>query len=94
MAITKCCPPEQTPYEYELPNIIIPLSGKLKINIPKTDICKLKMKVYKELLDIICKLENGIQPSLELILEEISAVQLENILDNKREFVIQYYNGK
>jgi hypothetical protein len=35
-------------------------------------------------------LEAGRRPNLEFLLEEISAVDLENELDN-REFIIQYY---
>jgi hypothetical protein len=50
----------------------------------------LKDKIICEYKLIISKLEQGHKPDLEFLLEEISAVDLENELDN-REFIIQYY---
>jgi hypothetical protein len=47
----------------------------------------LKDKIICEYKLIISKLEQGQKPDLEFLLEEISAVDLENELDN-REFIV------
>ena len=88
-----CSIPDTSNFEFELPNNIFINDKNKGINIPLqeyTDIDKLKEKIKCEYLDIITQLENGNYPSLEFLLEEISAVELENEID-KREYIIQYY---
>lgn len=87
----KCCPPVISPWEFEITGGLILKETDAKIDLfPKTDIDLLKEKVICEYLKVITELEMGKRPSIEFILEEISAIDLENELDN-REFIIQYY---
>ena len=58
--------------------------------IYEVNIDLLKNKIICDYKIIISKLEKGHQLDLEFLLEEISAVELEDELDN-REFIIQYY---
>lgn len=87
-----CCKPIIPILEYELNGSIeLPTDKKIKIPIePQMDIKLLKDKVICEYLSVLSSLERGLKPSLEFILEEISAIELEQELDN-RECVIQYY---
>lgn len=95
MSCCKCCSPIISIFEFELGNdILIQNENNLKIPLqPITDIDLLKDKIICDYKLIISKLENGYMPDLELLLEEISAVDLENELD-KREYIIQYYLNK
>lgn len=93
MSCCKCCPNLIPIFEFELGNDIFISNGKGNISIPilpETDIDLLKDKIICEYLKIISKLEQGKRPDIEFLLEEISAVDLENELDN-REYIIQYY---
>ena len=87
---SRCCPPIISPIEYEKDNnLIIPEHDNIHIPIvPETDIDLLKDKVICEYLRIISDLERGQYSNLEILLEEISLIDIE--LDNK-EFYIQYY---
>lgn len=89
-----CCKPIITDFEFEISNDIIISNNKSDPKIPinpGTDIDLLKDKIICELLRIISDLERGVNPpGLEFILEEISAVELDNEIHN-REFIIQYY---
>lgn len=88
----KCCKPIISYFEYNISDDIF-VSSRQDINLPiqpETDIDLLKDKIICEYKLIISKLEQGQKPDLEFLLEEISAVDLENELDN-REFIIQYY---
>ena len=88
----KCCKPIISYFEYNISDDIF-VSSRQDINLPikpETDIDLLKDKIICEYKLIISKLEQGHKPDLEFLLEEISAVDLENELDN-REFIIQYY---
>lgn len=92
MSCCKCCPPIIPIFEFDLTNDIF-ISSVKDINIsimPETDIDLLKDKIICEYKLILSELERGHRPNLEFLLEEISAVELENELDN-REFIIQYY---
>lgn len=93
MACCRCCNPIIENFEFELNDDIF-IQGNnqdLKIPIePITDIDFLKDKIICEYKLIISELEKGHKPNLEFILEEISAVDLENEIDN-REFIVQYY---
>lgn len=87
-----CCNPVIQVFEFELSNNII-IANKTDMQIPlipETDIDLLKEKIICEYKKIISELERGHYPDLEFLLEEISAVDLENEIDN-REFIIQYY---
>lgn len=92
MSCCKCCPSLIPIFEFELGNdIFIPSVKDINLSItPETDIDLLKEKIICEYKLIISELEKGHRPDLEFLLEEISAVDLENELDN-REFIIQYY---
>ena len=88
----KCCKPIISYFEYNISDDIF-VSSRQDINLPiqpETDIDLLKDKIICEYKLIISKLEQGQKPDLEFLLEEISAVDLENELDN-REFIVQYY---
>lgn len=88
----KCCKQIISVFEYDISDDIF-ISKRQDINLPiqpETDIDLLKDKIICEYKLIISKLEQGHKPDLEFLLEEISAVDLENELDN-REFIIQYY---
>lgn len=92
MSCCKCCTPLIPIFEFELGDDIF-ISSVKDINLqitPETDIGLLKDKIICEYKLIISELERGHKPDLEFLLEEISAVDLENELDN-REFIIQYY---
>ena len=92
MGCCKCCKPIIPIFEYNISDDIF-ISGVKDINLsitPETDIDLLKDKIICEYKQIISELEKGRRPNLEFLLEEISAVDLENELDN-REFIIQYY---
>ena len=92
MSCCKCCKPIIPIFEFELGDDIF-ISGVKNIKLPitpETDIDLLKDKIICEYKLIISELEKGHRPDLEFLLEEISAVDLENELDN-REFIIQYY---
>lgn len=88
----KCCKPIISVFEYDISDDIF-ISKRQDISLPiepETDIDLLKDKIICEYKLIISKLEQGHKPDLEFLLEEISAVDLENEIDN-REFIIQYY---
>ena len=92
MSCCKCCLPIISNFEFDIDNNIF-ITNVEDVNlpiIPRTDIDLLKDKIICEYKQIISKLEQGYKPDLEFLLEEISAVDLENELDN-REFIIQYY---
>ena len=90
MSCCKCCPPIISNFEFQISNdIFISEQQDVKIPIvPETDIDLLKDKIICEYKQIITELERGHRPEVEFLLEEISAVDLENELDN-REFIIQ-----
>ena len=92
MSCCKCCSPIIPIFEFDLSNdIFIQDEKELQLPIvPETDIDLLKDKIICEYKRIISELERGQRPNLDFILDEISAVDLENELDN-REFIIQYY---
>ena len=92
MSCCKCCYPIIPIFEFDLSNdIFIQDEKELQLPIvPETDIDLLKDKIICEYKRIISELERGQRPNLDFILDEISAVDLENELDN-REFIIQYY---
>lgn len=78
MSLLKCCNPIQEPFEFSIPcdksiygNTKFPELFPLEHNI-----CELKEKIIYEYLDIINKLECGIQEDLEFLLEEISLVDI------------------
>lgn len=90
----RCCKPI-IEGEFEISNDIItnnnpPQDIKIPI-IPTTDIDLLKEKVICDFQRIISDLERGLNPpDLEFLLETISAIELDNEINN-REFIIQYY---
>ena len=92
MSCCKCCAPLIPIFEFKLgDDIFIPSVKDINLQItPETDIDLLKDKIICEYKLIISELERGRKPDLEFLLEEISAVDLGNELDN-REFIIQYY---
>lgn len=92
MSCCRCCKPIIENFEFELgDDIFIAHQENIKIPIePTTDIDLLKDKIICEYKWIISELEKGHYPDLKFILEEISAVDLENEIDN-REFIVQYY---
>ena len=92
MNCCKCCKSIIPIFEFELGDDIF-ISNVKDVNlqiVPETDIDLLKDKIICEYKLIISELERGHRPDLEFLLEEISAVDLEDELDN-REFIIQYY---
>lgn len=87
----KCCKPIISLFEFEInDDIFISNSSDLIPITPQTDIELLKNKVICEYKALLTALERGQKPNIEFILEEISAIDIENEIDN-REFIIQYY---
>lgn len=89
----RCCSPKSPILEYDIEdsNDLFFSKDNIKLPIiPETDIDLLKEKVICEYQKIITELERGNKLDLEFLLEEISAIILEDEIDN-REFIIQYY---
>lgn len=64
---------------FDIPDDKIQIINSSKIIIPNIDDSKiwcLKEKVIKDYLDILNKLECGIQPNIENILQEISLIDI------------------
>ena len=82
MACCKCCPNLLPLEEFELgSDVLISDYKDLELPIlPITDIDKLKDKIICDYLLVISELEQGKQPKLEILLEEISVVDLEDEL--------------
>ncbi len=51
-------------------------SSEVILKKPTEDLCNLKRKVISDICGILKKLECGTQPDLELILEEISLIEI------------------
>ena len=73
------CNPIPVPFEFPINSSIASNIGSdvifedIELNNQGT-ICELKQKIICDFQDILRKLECGIQPDLEFLLEEISAV--------------------
>lgn len=92
----RCCKPIIDPYEYEIRDgdLLIPSNlKKFILPIKESDIQLLKDKTICDMQNIIAQLERGIQPNLEILLEQISAITLEQEIE-RREFIIQFYLNK
>lgn len=79
----KChCNPKIEPFEFQISdNSNKFIFKELPEIFPiKYNICEMKTKIIQEYLQIINKLECGIQENLELLLEEISLI---DILENE-----------
>lgn len=71
------CNPVPGPYEF--PIIEKPIkrtSIQIECCESEPDYCGLKAQIISEFLDILQKLECGIQPDLEVLLEEISIIYI------------------
>ena len=67
------------PFESEIENIPqCECQCETTKRVSRDDFCSLKNKIIGEFLDVIKKLECGIQPDLELILQEISLIYIHN----------------
>ena len=82
------CNPVQEPYEFPIENVSTIYNTALDINCGnncknrKQDLYKLKQKIIQDFLDIINKLECGIQPDLEDLKEGLTIVYIkENEVD-------------
>ena len=73
-----CRDTTQKIFEFEIEDDILQCNCNCEEEkkISKDNFCSLKNKVIGEFLDIIKKLECGIQPDLELILQEISLIYI------------------
>jgi len=73
-----CGCPQQPNIDEEEKIEYITLHNNIKVEFPEREIkmCELKCKVIKELFDILDSLKCGIQPDLELLLEEISLIYI------------------
>lgn len=77
----KCgCNPISEPFEFELKDIK-PNYIKSDAELPnRTDYTQcLKEKIIQDYLNILNQLECGIKPDLEMLLEEISLIDMKNI---------------
>ena len=74
----QCCNPSPEPFEFPIDSNIITSNVGSDVILQDVlncgTICELKQKIICEFYDILHKLECGIQPDLELLLEEISVV--------------------
>ncbi len=70
-----CSTPDLYTEEVELP---ISQKPSIITEVPTfdVDLDKLKLEIYEDVYKIISKLECGIQPNLEVILEKISLVEI------------------
>lgn len=67
----------QEKYEFPIIEEINNITNVINVTEGCPDgLCELKQKIICEFLDIINKLQCGIQPDLELLLEEISIVYI------------------
>ena len=78
----KQCDCNPIPEQFEFP-IIDDNINKYKFDFGKItnnskDLCKLKYKIICDFQDIVKSLECGIQPSLEILLQEISLIYINN----------------
>ena len=74
-----CCNPTQEQFEFPiLENCYIINNQNLHIkDFNSNNLCELKLKIICDFQDIIDKLECGIQPDLEPLLQEILLVYLQ-----------------
>lgn len=73
-----CLEIQHEPLEFKITTPVINLtkySGTLP-NTNEQDWCRLKSKIIADFLDIVKKLECGIQPDIEILLEEISLIYM------------------
>ena len=73
------CNPLPSPFEFQIPES--PIKSKTLKGLPELfpiehNLCELKQKIIQEYLQIIDKLECGIQKDLEFLLEEISLIDI------------------
>lgn len=74
-----CNSPRQERFEFPIQDITSISNINLHIDediFDPEELCKLKNKVICEFLDILNKLECGIQPDLEFLLQEISLIYI------------------
>lgn len=72
------CPqqPEYVTEENKIEYITLCNNIELELLQQGSEYCELKCKVIREFFDIIDKLKCGIQPDLELLLQEISLIYI------------------
>lgn len=70
------CNPVQEPFEFPIIEKNINLKLCVEDYSEPCDLCELKEKIICDFQSIIRKLECGIQPDLEFLLEEISIVYI------------------
>ena len=70
------CNPTQEPFEFPIQDNCYQVNTIIQDCLPKSNLCELKKKVIFDFQDIVNKLECGIQPDLEFILEEISLIYI------------------
>lgn len=90
----RCCKPIIPIVEYNLGDdvFVSPVHDDIFIPInPQTDLELLKDKIICDYKLIISSLERGQEKDLELLLEAISAINLDQDLGTNREFIIEYY---
>lgn len=91
----RCCKPIIPIVEFELGDdvFVSPVHDNIYISLePQTDIDLLKDKVICDYKRLISSLERGQDiGDLEILLEEISAINLDQDLGNNREFIVEYY---
>lgn len=85
--MTRCgCNPVQEPFEFPIENILFTYNSIINIDCVKNkeqqEIFNLKQKIIQDFLDIINKLECGIQLDLEQIKQEISIIYIKENGDN------------
>ena len=73
------CNPTPSPFEFQISKS--PIKSKTLKGLPELfpiehNLCELKQKIIQEYLQIIDKLECGIQKDLEFLLEEISLIDI------------------
>lgn len=73
------CNPIPSPFEFQISES--PIRNKTLKGLPElfpieNNLCELKQKIIQEYLQIIDKLECGIQKDLEFLLEEISLIDI------------------
>ena len=62
--------------EEEIPDIKTVTNFQVKLPVPELDINYVKQKTINDVLEVIQDLECGTQPELEIILQEISLIEI------------------
>lgn len=94
--INNCCPPQNEPYEFKIPDTTQILKKRIKcVTIPvNPDLDKIKCEVINGYLDILTQLECGVYDfNLDCLKNKISKIELEKYKSTIVEDDYEDYGG-